>query len=117
MKDKPQEHERMLHIIQAIDKILNYTDDVNYEKFCNHEMMKDAVMRNFEIIGEAAYHISNDTKKKYSEVEWKAIQAFRHILAHDYYEVNLERLWSIKEKYIEDLKVDMEKILKEEYDI
>ncbi len=96
MKDKPQEHERMLHIIQAIDKILQYTKNIDYEAFCNHEMMKDAVMRNFEIIGEAAYHISDDTKRKYNKVEWKAIQAFRHILAHDYYEINLERLWSIE---------------------
>lgn len=86
-------------------------------RLCGYEMMKDAVMRNLEIVGEAAYHISGETKRKYNEVEWKAIQALRHILAHDYYEVNLGRLWSIKEKYIEALKEDMKIILKEEYDI
>jgi len=117
MKDKPQEHERMLHIIQAIDKILNYTKGVDFEQFRNHEMMKDAVMKNFEIVGEAAYHVSNETKKKYNEIAWIPIQALRHILVHDYYEVNPERLWNIKESYLEDLKKEMQRVLKEEYDI
>jgi uncharacterized protein with HEPN domain len=110
MANQPSEYERIEHMIEAVDKILNYTEDVGYEEFLKDEMRKDAVIKNFEVIGEAAYKLSAEFKDKYPNIAWNKIQGLRHVLVHDYYRVNPEILWNTKEQYIEALRVDLEEI-------
>ena len=57
MPAKPTSLERVDHMIESINKIFSYTDNLSYEQFHNNELAQDAVVKNFEVIGEAAYHI------------------------------------------------------------
>ena len=99
-------------MIESIDRIKKFTDKMNFEEFLDDEMAQFAIIKNFEIIGEAAYYTSKELKSKYPEIEWRKIKAFRHKLVHDYYEINLEIVWKTKEDKIDKLKDQIEEILK-----
>ncbi len=114
MPAKPTDLERIHHMIQGINKIFSYTEDLSYDDFYNNELLQDAVIKNFEIIGEAAYHISSELKDKHGHIEWRKIQALRHILVHDYYKVNPEILWNTKEIHLHDLLVNLEILIDKE---
>lgn len=67
-------------IINAIQKIENYTQNMDFHKFSKNEMVIDAVIRNFEVIGEATKNIPEEVKEKYPTVEWKEATGFRNVL-------------------------------------
>ena len=69
MPAKPTDLERVEHIIQSINKIFSYTDGLSYDSFYNNELVQDAVVKNFEVIGEAAYHITSELKEKDTIIE------------------------------------------------
>ena len=114
MPAKPTDLERVDHMIESINKIFSYTEDLGYEEFHNSGLVQDAVVKNFEVIGEAAYHITSELKEKYSNIEWKRIQGLRHVLVHDYYKVNPEILWNTKDEHLQDLLVDLEGLIEVE---
>lgn len=111
MSAKPVNKERLEHIIEAIDRIFRFTDKMTFESFTKNEMAQFAIIKNFEIIGEAAYQIDNELKESNPEIEWRKIAAFRHILVHDYYKINMEIVWNAKQNKLEDLKLQIEEIL------
>ncbi len=65
------------HIRNAISKILDYTEDITEEGFLSNQLVKDAVVRNFEIIGEASKQVSETTRLAHSELEWKKMAGMR----------------------------------------
>ena len=97
------------HIIDAISDIEESTKNISKEEFRSNKDVKDATLRRLEIIGEAAKNISENTRKKYSEVEWKKIAGTRDILIHHYFGVDTNTVWDVVKKDIPQLK---EKILK-----
>jgi uncharacterized protein with HEPN domain len=84
-------------IVQAIEKIRDYTNSLSLEDFENDSKTIDAVNRNFGIIGEAANRIPQEIKTKHANIEWHRIIALRNILIHDYSNVDLEIIWDIIE--------------------
>ncbi len=80
-------------ILNAIKKIEMYTKDLSFEDFCNNDMAIDAVIRNFEVIGEATKKIPKKVCEKYPDVEWKEAIGFRNVLVHDYFGIDLEAVW------------------------
>lgn len=110
MSVKPSELERLRHIIEAIDRILRFREDLTYEDFSKNEMAQFAIIKCFEIIGEAAYHLPREMRETYNHIEWRKIIAFRHILVHDYYKVNTTIIWNAIENKLIELKVDIERI-------
>ena len=82
-------------IIEAIDRIRDYTTELSFEKFVNDRKTIDAVNRNLAIIGEAANRIPEQIKNKYPNIEWYGIIGLRNILVHDYFKVDLEIIWDI----------------------
>ena len=77
-------------ILIAVEKIERYTRSLSFEEFCKNDMAIDAVIRNFEVIGEAARNIPIVLKEKHPDVEWKEAVGFRNILTHDYFGIDLE---------------------------
>ncbi len=113
MKSKLGDKARLEHILEAIDDIEGFVKDINFENFINNPLYTSAVVRQFEIIGEAANKISNDLRDKFSEVDWKGISGFRNILIHEYYEVDYILVWNIIEAKLPELKQSIIKILNE----
>ena len=98
-------------IIEAIAKIERYVANLTFEEFSREEIVIDATIRNFEIIGEAVKRIPENIKQKYPEVEWKKIAGLRDILIHEYSAIDLEILWDIIKNKLPDFKKNISKIL------
>ena len=103
----------LLDVKEAIDKIQEYTRKVSYDEFSKNKEKIDAVIRNFEIIGEAVKHIPQNIKQKHRDINWEDIVGMRNIITHEYFGVDLEIIWkTIKEK-LPELKEKIEEIIKE----
>ena len=85
----------LAHILQSIEKILDYTGSLNYQEFSNNSLVIDPVIRNFEIIGEATKKVSKSTQLKHPGIPWKKMAGLRDKLIHDYIRVKLEMIWEV----------------------
>jgi uncharacterized protein with HEPN domain len=100
-------------IIEAINRIEKYVNNLSYISFSENNLVIDAVIRNLEIIGEASKNIPSEIKEKYPNIEWKKIIGLRDILIHAYSGVNLEILWDIIINKIPKLKILIKRIIKD----
>lgn len=81
-------------ILKAADRILEYTEGGREAFFASH-LIQDGVIRNFEIIGEAAKQVSENTRLAFPDVPWRVIGRFRDLLIHHYFGVDLDEVWNI----------------------
>ena len=98
-------------IIESAEKILQYTKGISFEEFSKDNKTVDAVIRNFEIIGEASNLLSDEIKDKYSEIDWHRIRGFRNRIVHDYFGVDLQIIWKIIFDQIPGLITEITKII------
>ena len=91
----------------ATTKILRFTEGMNQIVFLSSEMTRDAVLRNLEVIGEAAKHIPPGVRAAYSELDWKRIIGFRDIVAHAYFGIDDVILWNIVSVKVPELQAAM----------
>ncbi len=82
-------------MLDSAHKILNYTQGMTFDVFMLDEKTKDAVIRNFEIVGEAANHVEMSFKAKHPEVPWNRLRGFRNRIVHDYMGIDYEIVWEI----------------------
>lgn len=101
-------------ILESIAKIRKYLGETSFYEFLENEMLIDAVVRNLEIIGEAAAHVSLEIRIKYPEIEWKKIVGLRNILIHDYSGIDLDIVWDIVKNRLNLLEIKVKQALKEE---
>ena len=95
MKGKIGDKQRLIHILESIEEIEKYTAGQNLEIFMQNSMMKFASVKQIEIIGEAANHITEETKNKFSEIQWRQITGLRHVLVHEYFGIDSNLIWQI----------------------
>lgn len=100
-------------ILEAAAKIKLYTSDYSFDSFSNDSKTIDAVIRNFEIIGEAANRIPVDFKEKHESIEWFRIIGFRNRIVHDYMGVDLSIVWNISQEFLPKLITDISAIVKD----
>ncbi len=98
------------HILEAIRKIDSYTAD-GRDAFMQNAMAQDAVLRNFEIIGEAAKRLSSDTKARRPDIPWRDVAGLRDVLIHNYMGVNLNRIWTVVARDLPPLRKGVENLL------
>jgi uncharacterized protein with HEPN domain len=98
-------------MLQSALKIKRYTRGIDYDSFIADDKTIDAVVRNFEIIGEAANRIDPDLRDCNPEIEWTRIKGFRNRIVHDYFGIDYEIVWSIIETYLDELIDWLEKII------
>jgi uncharacterized protein with HEPN domain len=84
---------RVEDILEGISKIREYTRGMTYEQFSEDSKTVDAVIRNMEIIGEAAGNIPLEIQKKYPDLAWVEMRGMRNLMAHEYFGVSLPILW------------------------
>ena len=94
-------------INEAITRIEQYTKGFSYQTFLADTKTQDAVVRNLQIIGEAAKNISAEFKRQHRDIDWKAISGMRDKLVHQYFGVNWDILWDVVANKLPHLKTQM----------
>lgn len=98
-------------IYSAAAKITTYTKDMSFDDFMQDDKTIDAVVRNFEIIGEVSNRIPDDFKTEHPEIEWRRIVGYRNRIIHEYFGVDYENVWRIKNENIPVLQEFIKQIL------
>lgn len=111
MREKPRDKERLLHMIEAIDNIYEFVKGKSFNYYQKDKILRFAVIKNLEIVGEAAYLLTNDLKKNNIGIEWKDIISMRHVLVHGYYQIKDEIVWATIEFELDPLKKKLINIL------
>ncbi|MDP3927619.1 MAG: DUF86 domain-containing protein [Bacteroidota bacterium] len=101
MSKEPKEYLR--HIHDECIFIINSTKDIEYDMFLENEILKRAIVRSLEIIGEATKKIPADIKVKWNTIQWKNIAGMRDRLIHDYIGVNYMIVWDVVINKIPDM--------------
>ena len=113
MKNKISDKERLLHILDAIEDIENFTKQITYSQFIEDYKLRLALVKLFEIIGEASSNITEETENEFSEIEWSILKGIRNILVHEYFGIDYDIIWDSIKTNIPDLKSKIMKISKE----
>ncbi len=98
-------------MLDSIDAILEYTTGMDFEAFLGDRKTRDAVVRNLQVLGEAANRVPKISRDVYPEIEWMRIIRSRHILVHDYAGIDYEIVWRIIEVHLPPLKDALRDIL------
>jgi uncharacterized protein with HEPN domain len=93
----------LAHIMECIQKIERFTAE-GKKRFFQEAMVQDAVLRNFQVIGEAAKRLDDPYRQAHPQVPWRALAGLRDVLIHQYEGVDLERVWAIVEHELPGLK-------------
>lgn len=100
----------LLHIRDAMAQIFDYTRE-GKEAFLTDKKTQDAVIRNLEVMGEAAKNVTQDLRKRSPEVPWKQIAGMRDKVIHEYFGVNFKLIWDVVERELPALKQEIDRLL------
>ena len=113
MREPVKDPARLEHMLDAIGRIFVFVDGKSGDEIQNDSVLYYAVVKNIEIIGEAAYMLTAEFRDSHPATPWKIIVGMRHFLVHGYYEVDAEEVWNVVEKDLMPLKKQLESYLKE----
>ena len=105
------------HILDAMSRREEYTQDIKYEDFMDNYLIQDGVIRQIEIIGEATKRLSKEIKEKHPEIPWKDMSGMRDKLIHDYLGVDIDAVWDTVEEDIPALKNRLKYLIKKEENV
>lgn len=98
-------------IIESCDKIFRYTHNLTFNDFKENSLVVDAVIRNFEIIGEASIQLEETFKNFHPDIEWHRLSGMRNRIIHGYFGVDLEIVWSTIENDLDALRNKVNKLM------
>jgi len=102
---------RLEDIRDSLDLIAEYVRELDYESWQNDQKTIDAVIRNIEIIGEAASHVPENIQERYADVPWHQMKGMRNILIHEYFGVDIDVLWRTVQEDLPSLKIKIQKVI------
>lgn len=106
---------QLADIREAIGRIRTYVESFDYAMFCADSKTQDAVIRNLEVIGEAARLLPDEIKMQSSQIEWRKITALRNMLLHEYFGISIAVVWDVVRNKLDELDRACEKLLIEKH--
>ncbi len=103
---------RVRHVLEAIERIRQYTAGMDEAGFAGDQKTIDAVVRNFQVIGEAARRVPEEIQGSHPDIPWSVMIGMRHVLVHDYDTVNISTLWLTIQQDLPPLVPKLQRILK-----
>lgn len=114
MSSKRGDKDYLADMLEALERVQQYTEGYTFDQFVNDSKTQDAVVRNLEIIGEAAKQISASIKKPYVDIPWKLLAGVRDRLIHHYFGINYEIVWRIITEELPTVAANVRKVLENE---
>lgn len=102
---------RLEHILESIEKIEYIATDLSYEEYLQDWIKQDAIIRNFEIIGEAIANLDDEIKDSNPDVEWKLAKDMRNFLVHEYFKIDFKAVWDTIIIHLPNMKIQILKTL------
>lgn len=106
---QPSDKAYLWDMITASEDIMSFIDGITVHEFSQDKKTRFAIERQLLVLGEAAKHVSEETKNEFSEIAWRKIIGLRNIIAHEYGDVIIERIWNICKKNIPELLAQLQK--------
>ena len=113
MREPLKDRIRLEHILTAIDNIFQYTKGKNIQQLNDDTMFFYATVKNIEIIGEVAYHLTKAFCKEHPQTPWNDVMRMRNILVHDYYKIRLNEVWKVIQEDLQPLREQVLRYLTE----
>lgn len=113
MREKVKDRDRLEHIIEAIDRILNFADGKTEGELVVDNLKYFGIVKSIEIIGEAAYKLTHAFCRKHPETPWEFIAKMRHVLVHDYYQINSKEVWKVIQEDLHPLREQISRYISE----
>ncbi|MDY6248733.1 MAG: DUF86 domain-containing protein [Prevotella sp.] len=104
MREPIRDRERLEHILAAIDRVARYTAGKNYDDLVADDMMYYAVVKNIEIIGEAANMLTSEYQSTHPETPWKKVKGMRNYIVHEYFQVDNIVVWDVVTNSLPELR-------------
>ena len=99
-------------ILEACRNIQRYTAGLTFEQFVDDQKTIDAVVRNFQVVGEATKNIPAELRARIPKIDWRGVAGFRDVLVHKYFNIDLELTWQIIGERLAPLIAAVEAFLK-----
>ena len=113
MREPLKDRIRLEHTLAAINNVFQYTDGKTIQQLNDDTMLFYATVKNVEIIGEAAYHLTRAFCKEHPETPWNDVMRMRNILVHDYYKIRLNEVWKVVKEDLKPLQEQISRYLTE----
>jgi len=104
MRETAKDKGRLEHILESLDYIFDFSENVEFEVFKSDMKLRFAIIKNLEIIGEASNMLTNGFRERHPETPWRKLINLRHVLVHGYYQIKFELIWEIIQKDLPPLK-------------
>ncbi len=98
----------LIDMIECATKALRYADGLTLDTFRSDSLRKDAIVRNLELLGEAAEKIPDEVRRRHPDIPWRNVAGLRDILAHSYFAVDDGVLWDVVERHLPGLLARLE---------
>jgi uncharacterized protein with HEPN domain len=95
-------------MLEAVERIGSYTEGLDFDQFVQDHKTADAVLRNLQVLGEAAGRVPEDVRAQAPDIEWTRIIRSRHIVVHDYFGVDYEIIWRIVQVHLPPLRASLQ---------
>jgi uncharacterized protein with HEPN domain len=111
MRENVRDRDRLEHIVEAITNILDFADGKTKEELEADKLRYYGIVKNIEIIGEAAYKLTHAFCREHPETPWEFIMKMRHVLVHDYYQISSKEVWNVIKEDLKPLREQVTRYL------
>jgi uncharacterized protein with HEPN domain len=113
MREPRRDKERLEHILAAIERVNRYIAGKTYQNLVDDDMMYYAVVKNIEIIGEAANMLTTEFQEAHPNTPWKKVKGMRNYIVHEYFQIDDIVVWEVATKSLVELKEQISQYLEE----
>ena len=113
MREPLRDKERLEHMLAAADRVIRYTSNKTYKDLVADDMMYYAVVKNIEIMGEAANMLTPEFQEAHPETPWKMVKGMRNYIVHEYFQIDDIVVWEVATKSLVELKEQISQYLEE----
>ncbi len=113
MREQLRDKERLEHILAAIDRVARYTKDKTFDDLLADDMMYYAVVKNIEMMGEAANMLTSEFQDSHPETPWKMVKGMRNYIVHEYFQIDNAVVWDVVTNELSTLREQITRYLSE----